>query len=67
MNDKIGSLLWHIMLLAGFIYMLLVMHKIVKPAVPIKTIEQPGIFVRVIVYAGVLLFGLALALDIMGK
>ena len=62
-----GDLLWHVMLLAGFIYILLVMHKIVKPPVPIKTIEQPSVFVRVLAYAGTLLFALALVLDIMGK
>jgi hypothetical protein len=67
MNQKLSSLLWDIILLAGFIYVLLVMHKVVKPPVPIKTIERPTPFIRVLVYLGVLLFAILLVLDIMGK
>lgn len=60
-------MVWNLVLLAAFVYALLIMHGIVKTSLEIKTLQKPSIFVRIVVYAGILLFGLLVVMDIVGK
>ncbi|HVX49307.1 MAG TPA: hypothetical protein VHB48_04090 [Chitinophagaceae bacterium] len=67
MDDKLGALLFHLLLLAGFVYALLIMHRVVKPSFEARLLQQPTPLIRVLVYLGTLVFMLACVLDIMGK
>jgi len=67
MNEKTGGMIWNLVLFAAFVYVLLLMHGIVKTSLEIKTLQRPPIFVRIVVYAGVLLFGLLVVMDFIGK
>jgi hypothetical protein len=57
MGQRIGSILWDGVLFAGFIYLLLVMRSKVKPPQPTPFIQQASIGVKILIYAGVALFG----------
>jgi len=63
MNQKIGGILWDCVILAGFIYMLLVMRGKVQPAQPIPFIQKASIGVKILIYAGVALFGFLVISD----
>ena len=67
MAQKLGGILWDLMLLAGFVYLLLVMKGKVQPAQPVPFIQKPNIAIKIVIYAGVAIFGAALILEIMGK
>lgn len=67
MEQKLASILWDVMILAGFIYLGLIMWGKVKPANPIKTIQQPSFLVKVLIYTGLFVFIAKIVLDIMGK
>jgi len=67
MGEKIGSVIWDIVILAGFVYLLLVMKGKVTPPQPIPFIQKPNIGVKVLIYAGVILFALVVILELTGK
>ncbi|HWB26659.1 MAG TPA: hypothetical protein VG738_14340 [Chitinophagaceae bacterium] len=67
MNEKLGELIWHLLLLGGFVYAFLIMHKLVKTSVDVKTLQRPTVFIRLLVYIGLLVFALAVVLDVLGK
>lgn len=67
MSDKIGLMLWDLMMFVAFAYAFLVMHKIVKTTVVLKMIQQPNIFVRILIYIGVLTFGYLVVKDMIGQ
>ena len=49
MSDKIGLMLWDLMLFVAFAYAFLVMNKIVKTKVVFKMIQKPNIVVRILI------------------
>ena len=67
MAQKLGGIIWDLMILAGFVYLLLVMRGKVQPAQPIPFIQKASIPVKIIIYLGVAVFGAALILELMGK
>jgi hypothetical protein len=67
MGQKIGDLIWNAMILAGFIYLFLIMIGKVKPAQPIKLIQQPSILVKILICLGLLCFTVLVVLDLLGK
>jgi hypothetical protein len=67
MSDKVGGIIWNLLLFGGFVYVFLIMRGIVKTSVEIKTLQQPTIFIKILVYAGLLLFGILVVMDILGK
>ncbi len=67
MSQKLGSIVWDLMLLAGFVYLLLVMRGKINPAQPIPFIQKASIPVKIIIYLGVAVFGAAVILEITGR
>ena len=67
MNQKIGEIIWNLMVFGGFVYALLIMRGIVKTSVEVKTLQQPTPFIKILVYGGVIIFGLLVVMDILGK
>jgi len=67
MSDKIGLMLWDLMMFVAFAYAFLVMHKIVKTTVVLKMIQKPNVLVRILVYLGVLTFGYLVVKDMIGQ
>ena len=63
MGEKIGGILWDAMIFAGFVYLLLVMRGKVTPPQPVPLIQKPHIAVKIMIYAGAVLFGLLLVLE----
>jgi hypothetical protein len=64
MGQKIGSIIWDLMILAGFVYLLLVMRGKVQPAQPIPFIQKASLPVKIIIYLGVAVFGAAVILEL---
>ena len=67
MDQKTGGMIWNLVIFAAFVYAFLVMRGIVKTSLDIKTLQKPSVFVKIVVYAGMILFGLLIVLDILGK
>lgn len=67
MEQKLSGILWDVMILAGFVYLFLVMKGIVKTAQPVKTIQQPSFFIKLLIYGGLLLFTTLIVLEIISK
>jgi hypothetical protein len=67
MSEKVGGIIWNLLLFGGFVYVFLIMHGITKTSLEIKTLQKPTLFVRLLVYAGLLLFGLLVVMDFLGK
>lgn len=67
MDQKTGGMIWNLILFAAFVYAFLVMRGIVKTSLDIKTLQKPSTFVKIVVYAGMILFGILIVMDILGK
>lgn len=67
MDQKTGGMIWNLVIFAAFVYAFLVMRGIVKTSLEIKTLQKPNTFVKIVVYAGMALFAVLIALDILGK
>jgi len=67
MDQKTGGMIWNLVLFAAFVYAFLVMRGIVKTSLDIKTLQKPSTFVKIVVYAGMILFGILIVMDILGK
>ena len=67
MDQKTGGMIWNLVLFAAFVYEFLVMRGIVKTSLDIKTLQKPSTFVKIVVYAGMILFGILIVMDILGK
>ena len=67
MDQKTGGMIWNLVIFAAFVYAFLVMRGIVKTSLEIKTLQKPSTFVKIVVYAGMALFAVLIALDILGK
>jgi hypothetical protein len=67
MNQNSGEIIGNIIPLAIFIYLALIMRGVVKPKKNIPLLTNPSILARIIVYGGILIFVILLAIGLFGK
>ena len=67
MDQRTGGMVWNLIIFAAFVYAFLIMRGIVNTSVDIKTLQKPSTFVKIVVYAGMVLFGLLIVMDVLGK
>ena len=67
MNERMGSMIWNLVMLAAFVYALLIMRGIVKPTLEIRMLQKPKPLIKILVYFGIIIFAALVAMDIMGK